>query len=258
MELVYIDDVVSAFLRHLDIAPSPDQPRLAVQRTFRVTLGDLARRRGWKLHHYRDRHGSRQVDVDAVIETDDAVIPIALAYRADTGPDEIQDLYSFIAKHKCGHGFILTQGTTKKRIRETFDSSGVVLRITDREIPPELLDRPVTRRILDSIDGQDLMIVVDACVLGGKPGELRLVEPELKGAVSASTSVHQIGPLESLTIARKLYPEKLPLRILLILVETHGADPPTLDAAADDAVAAIDREIDSWQAQTADSGAAHP
>ncbi len=38
-----------------------------------------------------------------------------------------------------------------KRIRETFASSGVVLRSTEREIPPELLDRPVTRRILDSM-----------------------------------------------------------------------------------------------------------
>jgi len=44
LELVYIDDVVSAFLRHLDDAPDPDRQRYNVGRTFRVTLGELADR----------------------------------------------------------------------------------------------------------------------------------------------------------------------------------------------------------------------
>jgi len=44
MELVYIDDVVAAFLRHLDGAPDPADQRYTVGRTFRVTLGELADR----------------------------------------------------------------------------------------------------------------------------------------------------------------------------------------------------------------------
>lgn len=44
MELVYIDDVVAAFLRHLDGAPDPAKQRYSVGRTFRVTLGELADR----------------------------------------------------------------------------------------------------------------------------------------------------------------------------------------------------------------------
>ena len=44
MELVYIDDVVSAFLRHLDGDLDPAQLRYSVGRTFRVTLGELADR----------------------------------------------------------------------------------------------------------------------------------------------------------------------------------------------------------------------
>ena len=44
MELVYIDDVVAAFLRHLDGAPDPSRQRYSVGRTFRVTLGELADR----------------------------------------------------------------------------------------------------------------------------------------------------------------------------------------------------------------------
>jgi UDP-2-acetamido-2,6-beta-L-arabino-hexul-4-ose reductase len=44
MELVYIDDVVAAFLRHLDCAPDPPRQCYNVDRTFRVTLGELADR----------------------------------------------------------------------------------------------------------------------------------------------------------------------------------------------------------------------
>jgi len=44
LELVYIDDVVFAFLRHLDDAPDPARRRFEVERTFRITLGDLAER----------------------------------------------------------------------------------------------------------------------------------------------------------------------------------------------------------------------
>jgi UDP-2-acetamido-2,6-beta-L-arabino-hexul-4-ose reductase len=44
MELVYIDDVVAAFLRHLGGPPEPSRQRYSVGRTFRVTLGELADR----------------------------------------------------------------------------------------------------------------------------------------------------------------------------------------------------------------------
>ena len=44
IELVYIDDVVAAFLRHLDGVPDPSRQRYSVGRTFRITLGELADR----------------------------------------------------------------------------------------------------------------------------------------------------------------------------------------------------------------------
>ena len=44
MELVYIGDVVDAFLQHLDGATDPARQRYNVARTFRVTLGELAER----------------------------------------------------------------------------------------------------------------------------------------------------------------------------------------------------------------------
>lgn len=44
LELVYIDDVVAAFLRHLDQTSDPNRQNYSVTRTFRTTLGDLAER----------------------------------------------------------------------------------------------------------------------------------------------------------------------------------------------------------------------
>jgi len=44
MELAYIDDVVASFLRHLDGVPDPSRQRYSVDRTFRVTLRELAER----------------------------------------------------------------------------------------------------------------------------------------------------------------------------------------------------------------------
>lgn len=44
LELVYIDDVIAAFLQHLDLPPKPEQQRYTVSRSFRVTLGELAGR----------------------------------------------------------------------------------------------------------------------------------------------------------------------------------------------------------------------
>ena len=51
--LVYIDDVVSEFIRHLGDYGKPDRYRYTVPRTFRVTLGDLA-------EHIRQFHAIRE------------------------------------------------------------------------------------------------------------------------------------------------------------------------------------------------------
>ncbi|TFG40033.1 MAG: SDR family oxidoreductase [Candidatus Aminicenantes bacterium] len=53
MELVYIGDVVDAFLRHLDGPPDPARQRYSVGRTYRVTLGELADRIR-RLHNVRE------------------------------------------------------------------------------------------------------------------------------------------------------------------------------------------------------------
>lgn len=97
--------------------------------------------------------------------------------------------------------------------------------------------------LLDKFLAQDLMIIVDACVGMGAPGELVQTEPDLEAMPTPSASVHQIGPLEALLVAKHLYPERLPKRVLLMLVETGGVDDDTAEEACHRVVDAVQREI---------------
>lgn len=110
--------------------------------------------------------------------------------------------------------------------------------------------------LLDCLAGQQLMLIVDACALGGQPGEIHRAEldPDTLTATAAA-STHQLGPLETLAVAKHLYPDQLPLRILLILVETQGIDDATEEEACRQVVSLLDTEIERWrsrQAQQAD------
>ncbi|MBI5545916.1 MAG: hydrogenase maturation protease [Deltaproteobacteria bacterium] len=80
--------------------------------------------------------------------------------------------------------------------------------------------------LLDQLRGQELLVVVDACVLGGEPGFVHEIEDpdSAPGSFAGVASVHQIGPLEALTIARLLFPQQLPRKTLLYLVETDGLE----------------------------------
>ncbi len=57
LELAYADDVVGAFMRHIDETPDPRQRRYSIERTFRVTLGALAE----KIRKLRDIRSSLQI-----------------------------------------------------------------------------------------------------------------------------------------------------------------------------------------------------
>lgn len=100
--------------------------------------------------------------------------------------------------------------------------------------------------LLDRLHGQELLILVDACAGRGEPGEVRVAEPELI-ASDRPPSSHQIGPVDALVVARELYPERLPGRLLFVQVETGGLGPADEDAACDRAVAAVEREIERWR-----------
>lgn len=100
--------------------------------------------------------------------------------------------------------------------------------------------------LLDRLRGQELLILVDACAGRGEPGEVRVVEPALVAADRPPSS-HQIGPVDTLVVARELYPERLPGRLLFVQVETGGLGPTEEDAVCERAVAVVEREIERWR-----------
>ena len=104
--------------------------------------------------------------------------------------------------------------------------------------------------LLDSLRGQDLLIVIDACVGRGTPGEVFVVEPDLSATPARGTSTHQIGPVETLVIARHLEPASMPRRTLLILVETGEFGAGDEEETCRHVIEVLDREIELRRRQT--------
>ena len=102
--------------------------------------------------------------------------------------------------------------------------------------------------LLDCIDGQGLMMVVDACKTGGRTGEIHVTETDFEAEISPGPGLHQIGPMETLAVARQLFPEKLPHRLLFVLVETDGMNDAQLDKAGHRVVSIIEGEIAQFRA----------
>lgn len=90
--------------------------------------------------------------------------------------------------------------------------------------------------LLDIVRNQDLLVVVDACALGGEPGGVEVFEfdglPVDSGSVRGFT-MHQIGPYEALKVVEALYPELMPERVCFVLIETCGleGDAPSMSQA---------------------------
>lgn len=109
--------------------------------------------------------------------------------------------------------------------------------------------------LLDHLQGQELLILVDACVGRAAPGTVLVVEPDLDQPPPTRASSHQIGPLETLVVARELYPERYPRRVVLVLIETGDLDAEADRRVRREAVAAVERQIELW-ASGAPTGAA--
>ncbi|MFW5936563.1 MAG: hydrogenase maturation protease [Desulfosalsimonas sp.] len=97
--------------------------------------------------------------------------------------------------------------------------------------------------LLECLDSQDLMLVVDACVKGGAPGEIHVIQPDLDAPLREKPGLHQIGPVETLMVAKYLYPHTLPKTISLILIETQGLNDADLEPVCQRGVSIIDRKI---------------
>ena len=102
--------------------------------------------------------------------------------------------------------------------------------------------------LLDLLRGQELLVLVDACVGLAAPGTILVREPDPATPLTTTSSVHQIGPLETLAVARELYPEQLPRRTVLVLIETGGLETQAEAETCRRAVGVVEEQIEGWRA----------
>ncbi len=78
--------------------------------------------------------------------------------------------------------------------------------------------------LLDELQGEDLLVAVDAVQLGAPAGTVHVFEfDELPKAGPAVTS-HGIGLREAIEVGRRLYPERMPRRVALVGIEGRCFD----------------------------------
>ncbi len=97
--------------------------------------------------------------------------------------------------------------------------------------------------LLECLHHQDLMVLVDACSKGGAPGEIFVTSPDLEAPLQDMPTLHQVGPVETLMVARHLYPQTLPKAISLVLIETEGLEEGALESVCQQAVSTVDQQI---------------
>lgn len=74
--------------------------------------------------------------------------------------------------------------------------------------------------VIDELDGEDLLIVVDAVQLGAVPGAVHVLGwDQIPASEMRPVSGHGIGVREALQVCKRLYPEKAPTEIYLVGVE---------------------------------------
>ena len=74
--------------------------------------------------------------------------------------------------------------------------------------------------VIDELEGEDLLIVVDAVQFGANPGTVHVLGwDQIPVSEMRPVSGHGIGVREALQVSQKLYPEKTPQAIYLVGVE---------------------------------------
>jgi hydrogenase maturation protease len=95
--------------------------------------------------------------------------------------------------------------------------------LIERELPPGTRLRLLGlggMDLLEEIDGEDLLVVVDAVQFGAAPGTIHLYNWEqLPFLQTQPVSGHGIGIREAIEVCRRLYPKKLPQHVYLLGIE---------------------------------------
>jgi hydrogenase maturation protease len=92
--------------------------------------------------------------------------------------------------------------------------------------------------LLEEIDGEDLLVVVDAVQLGAVPGTVHVLDwLSIPTRTPRPVSGHGIGVREAIEVGRRLYPERTPKIIYLVGIEGlcfdqlgQGISPPVAAA----------------------------
>jgi hydrogenase maturation protease len=100
-------------------------------------------------------------------------------------------------------------------------------------------------RLLDEIEGEDLLIAADAVQLGAPAGTIHVLGWEELPAAGAAVTSHGIGLREAIEVGRRLVPDRMPERVFLVGIEGRVFDQlgsglsPEVALAIEPAAAAI-------------------
>jgi hydrogenase maturation protease len=100
--------------------------------------------------------------------------------------------------------------------------------LTEKKLPPGMcitLMGIAGIDLLDELQGEQILIIVDAVQFGAQPGTLHLLPwEEIPKASGLPVSAHGIGVRESIEIGRMLYREKMPQTVYLLGIEGNCFD----------------------------------
>jgi hydrogenase maturation protease len=110
-------------------------------------------------------------------------------------------------------------------------------------------------QLVEQLAGEQMLIVVDAVQLGTEPGRVHLLDlDDLPTDAGFGKTAHQMGLTEALQLGRRLAPQKMPLRVVLVGVEGRVFDrldqalSPEVEAAVTRAVEVVLNEVDKASA----------
>jgi hydrogenase maturation protease len=91
--------------------------------------------------------------------------------------------------------------------------------------------------LLDHLDGEEILVVVDAVSLGAKAGTVHVLGwDDLPHLPATPVSLHGIGIREAIEVGRRISPDLMPRRIVLVGIEGRCFDlvgaPMTREVAA--------------------------
>jgi hydrogenase maturation protease len=101
--------------------------------------------------------------------------------------------------------------------------------------------------LLDELDGEHTLLVVDAVQLGVQPGTVHVLPWDQLPNAGSAISLHGIGLREAMEVGRKLFPERMPARAMLVGVEgrcfdqIEGPMAPEVEAGIERAAAEVRR-----------------